>query len=116
MTTFRPGRGRAYRPPIGSRGSMAGFQSQSGFNKYQLSGSRVMSPLSSLEENLRLRMLLAIGCSLCFAAPQAWSQVTAHAAVTAPSPDAQLKQLRQQLSALEGRVHELEKKADDVKN
>jgi TolA-binding protein len=75
-----------------------------------------MSRLSSLEVNLRLRMLLAVGCSLCFAAPQVWSQVTAHAAVAAASPDAQLKQLRQQLSALEGRVHELEKKADDVKN
>lgn len=31
-------------------------------------------------------------------------------------PETELKVLRQQLSALEGRVHELEKKADDAKN
>src|SRR5882724_8913173 len=64
----------------------------------------------------RLLMVAALGYSLCLVAPSAWSQIAARANAVPTSPDAQLKALRQELSALEGRVHELEKKAEDVKN
>jgi hypothetical protein len=42
--------------------------------------------------------------------------LTAKATAAGPSSEAEIKVLRQELSALEGRVHELEKKADDAKN
>ena len=65
---------------------------------------------------LRPLILTAIGYSLCLATTPAWSQIAAHASTATTSPEAQLKSLREELSALEGRVHELEKKAEDVKN
>jgi hypothetical protein len=42
--------------------------------------------------------------------------LTAKATAAGPSSEAEIKVLRQELSALEGRVHELEKKADEAKN
>ena len=56
-------------------------------------------------------------CALCFVGPSAHSQgVSAQASIKNTSPEAEIKLLRQLVSALEGRVHELEKKAEDVKN
>ncbi len=52
-----------------------------------------------------------LGCLLATqlaAAAPAWSQIAAHASTATTSPEAQLKSLREELSALEGRVHELE--------
>ena len=70
----------------------------------------------TMTHSLRLLIVTAIGYSIALVASPAWSQVAAHATTVPASPDAQLKALRQELSALEGRVHELEKKAEDVKN
>jgi hypothetical protein len=64
-----------------------------------------------------VKTLLAAGLFCSSAILNAGAQgLTAKATASATSPEAEIKVLRQELSALEGRVHELEKKADDAKN
>lgn len=64
-----------------------------------------------------MRKFLLVSAFYCGAILNANAQsLTAKATAVAPSSEAEIKVLRQALSALEGRVHELEKKADDAKN
>jgi hypothetical protein len=64
-----------------------------------------------------MKKFLAAGLFCSSAILTAGAQgLTAKATAAGPSAEAEIKVLRQELSALEGRVHELEKKADDAKN